>query len=200
MAEICGTTPRGQGVAQEDIGVAAQRQHALLNARAAGIVETDDGRAVLHGMVHDLADLLRVGFRERAAEDSEILREDVDQAGVDVAVAGDEAIAGDDLLIHAEVAAAMGDELVELFEGAFVEEQFDALAGGELALLVLAVAAVVAAALLGRGVAAVELVELVHGIDCSWASVARRGWWSVAGGWWLCAIGLDCALVRVGTT
>jgi hypothetical protein len=86
------------------------------------------GAPVLHGAVHDLADFLRVGFRERAAEYGEVLREDVDQAGVDVAVAGDEAVAGDDLLIHAEVAAAMGDELVELFEGAFVEEQFDALA------------------------------------------------------------------------
>ncbi len=196
---------RGQRVAQEDIGVAAQGQHTLLDACAAGIVETDDGRAVLHGMVHDLADFLGVGFRERAAEDGEVLREDVDQAGVDVAVAGDEAVAGDDLLIHAEVAAAMGDELVELFEGAFVEEQFDALAGGELALLVLAVAAVVAAALLGRGMAAVELLKSVHANDCSWASVdrrwpsvARRGWWLVAGGWWLCALGLFWAFLCIG--
>ena len=31
----------GQGVAQKDIGVAAEREHAFLNARAAGIVEAD---------------------------------------------------------------------------------------------------------------------------------------------------------------
>ena len=48
-----------------------------------------------------------VGFRERAAEDGEVLGEDVDQAAVDAAIAGDEAVAGDDLLVHAEVAAAV---------------------------------------------------------------------------------------------
>ncbi len=96
---------------------------------------------------------LRVGFGEGAAEDGEILREDVDQAAVDAAVAGDEAIAGDDLLLHAEIAAAMGDQLVELFEGAVVEQQFDALAGAEFAFLVLAGAALGAAALFGGFVA-----------------------------------------------
>ena len=80
------------------------------------------GAPLLQGEVHDLADFLRVGFRERSAEDREILRENVDEAAVDVAEAGDEAVAGDDLLVHAEVAAAMCDELVEFFEGAFVEE------------------------------------------------------------------------------
>ena len=84
-----------QRVAQKDIGVAGERDHAFLNARAAGIVQADDGRAGLQREVHDLADLLRVGFRKRAAEDREILREDVDQAAVDAAVAGDEAVAGD---------------------------------------------------------------------------------------------------------
>jgi hypothetical protein len=132
-------------------------------------------------VIHDLADFLCVGFRERAAEDGEVLREDVDEATVDVAVAGDEAVAGDDLLIHAEVAAAMGDELVEFLEGAFVEEQFDALAGGELAFFVLAVAAVFATALFGRGVAAAQLLELVHAFDCSgragecWCSLCEVG-------------------------
>ena len=67
----------GQRVAQEDIGIAAERQHAFLNARAAGIVQADDRRAGLQREVHDLDDLLRVGFRERAAEDREVLREDV---------------------------------------------------------------------------------------------------------------------------
>ena len=138
----------GQRVAQEDIGIAGQRDHAFLDARAAGIVEADHGRAGLQREVHDLADFLRVGFGERAAEDREVLREDVDQAAVDAAVAGDEAIAGDDLLVHAEIAAAVGDQLVDLFEGAFVEQQFDALAGGEFALLVLARAAFGSAALL----------------------------------------------------
>ena len=52
-------------------------------------------------------------------------------------VAGDDAVAGHDLLLHAEVAAAVGDELVDLLEGAGIEEQLDALARGQLAGLVL---------------------------------------------------------------
>ena len=124
-------------------------------------------RAVLEGEVHDLADFLRVGFRERAAEDGEVLREDVDQAAIDVAVAGDEAVAGDDLLVHAEVAAAMRDEFVDFFEGAFVEQQVDALARGELAFLVLAVAPFLAAALFGGLVARAQFLEPVHPYDSS---------------------------------
>ena len=104
---------------------------------------------------------------ERAAEDGEVLREDVDQAAVDAAVAGDEAVAGDDLLVHAEIAAAVGDQLVEFLEGAFVEQQLDALAGGELAFLVLARAALRPAALLGGRVAAAQFVEAVHRHYCN---------------------------------
>ncbi len=84
---------RGERVAQEDVGVAGERLHAFLDAGAAGIVEADDGSADAHGGVHDLDDLGGVGFRERAAEDGEVLGEDEDQAAFDAAVAGDEAVA-----------------------------------------------------------------------------------------------------------
>src|SRR6185295_8368295 len=47
---------RGERVAQEDVGVAAQRGDAFLDARAARVVEPDDGRAVLERQVHHLAD------------------------------------------------------------------------------------------------------------------------------------------------
>jgi hypothetical protein len=94
----------------------------------------------------------------------------------------------------------MGDELVELFEGAFVEEQFDALAGGELALFMLAIAAFFAAALLGRGMAAVELLESVHGLIVAGRALLAvdGGWWLVAGGWWFGAFGLDWAFLCTG--
>ena len=65
---------------------------------------------------------------------------------VDGAVAGDDAVAEDLLLVHAEVGAAVGDELVELDEAARVEQQVDALARGQLAGLVLALDALGAAA------------------------------------------------------
>ena len=52
---------RGQGVAEEDVGVAAERDDPLLDAGAARVVEADDRRAVPHREVHHLADLLRRG-------------------------------------------------------------------------------------------------------------------------------------------
>ena len=75
--------PGRQHVAQEDVGVAAERDDALLDPRAAGIVQADDRGADLHRQVHDLADLLGVRLRERAAEDREVLAEDEDRAAVD---------------------------------------------------------------------------------------------------------------------
>ena len=73
---------RGERVAKKDVGVAGERQHAFLDARAAGIVEADDRRAHLHRQIHDLDDLRGVGLGERAAEDGEVLREGVGEPAV----------------------------------------------------------------------------------------------------------------------
>ena len=56
------------------------------------------------------------------------------------------AVAGDPFLVHAEVGAAVLDQGVDLLEGALVEELLDALARGQLALLVLTLDLVLAAA------------------------------------------------------
>ena len=69
---------RGERVAQEDVGVAAERHHAFLDARAARVVQAHDRRAHAHRQVHHLADLRGVGLGERAAEHGEVLREGVD--------------------------------------------------------------------------------------------------------------------------
>jgi len=71
-------------------------------------------------------------------------------------VAGDDAVAGNDLILHAEVDAAMGDELVHFLERARVEQQFDALARRQLAGVVVPLEPLVAAAQLG---AAFEIGE-----------------------------------------
>src|SRR3546814_11698507 len=85
-------------------------------------------------LVHDLADLLGVRLRERAAEHREVLAEHEDQPPVDGAVASHHAVAGDFLLLHAEVEAAVLDIHVPLLEGALVEQDLQALARGQLAL------------------------------------------------------------------
>ena len=151
----------GERIAQENIGIARQRFDAFLNARAAGIVQADHGRAGAHRQVHDLGDFGGVGFGKRAAENGEILREDVHQAASDAAVAGDKPVAGRALRFHAEIVGVVADEFVELFEGAFVEQQVHAFAGAELALFVLALAAFGAAAGFGFGVELAELLEAI---------------------------------------
>ena len=102
--------------------------------------------------------------RQRAAEHGEVLGEDVDQPAVDPAVAGDHAVAGNDLLVQAEVGGAVGDEAVELDEAALVEQEVEPLARGELALLVLLRHARGSPALFGEGLAVMELVEELSGV------------------------------------
>ena len=152
----------GQRVAEEDVGVAAERQHALLDARAAGVVQADDRRAHLEREVHDLHDLGGVGLGERAAEHGEVLRERVDRAAVDASVAGHDAVAGDDLVLHAEVAAAVRDELVDLVEAAGIEQEVDALARGQLAGGLMAAQALLSAAELGAPLEVLEIFDSVH--------------------------------------
>ena len=129
----------GQHVAQEHLAVAAERRHALLDARPAGIEQADDGGAVLQRHVLDLHDLLGVRIRQRAAEHREVLGEHVDDAAVDGAPARDHAVAGDLGLLHAEVVAAVLHVHVELLEGVLVHQEIDALARGELAAFVLGI-------------------------------------------------------------
>ena len=114
---------RRQRVPQKNIGVTGEREHAFLNARAARIVQADDGRADLDRQIHDLHDLGGVGFRERSAEDREVLREREHLPPVDQSVAGDDAVAGDDLILHPEIAAPVRDQLVDFFERAGIEQQ-----------------------------------------------------------------------------
>ena len=124
-------------VADEDVAVGAERDDALLDPGAAGVVDADHRRPDLGGEVHHLAHLLRHHLAEAAAEDGEVLGEDEDGAAVDRAVAGDDGVAPGPFLLHLEVVGAVADEGVELLEGARVEQLLDPLARGHLALRVL---------------------------------------------------------------
>ena len=52
-------------------------------------------------------------------------------------MAGDDAVAGIDLVGEAEIAGAVGDETIEFDKTAGIEQEVEAFAGGELALPVL---------------------------------------------------------------
>ncbi len=149
----------GEHVAEEHLAVAAERRHALLDARAARVEQADHRRPGTQGHVLDLDHLVGVGFGQRAAEHSEVLGEDVDHPAVDGAPAGHHAVARHLGLLHAEIDAAVLDIHVELLEGAVVEEELKPLAGGELAALVLRVDALLAPAHAGLGAANFKLFK-----------------------------------------
>ena len=150
-------------VAGEDFAVAASASTPSWMRAPPASNTPMTGRAVAERHVLDLDDLLRVGRRERAAEDGEVLDEHIDEAAVDRAPAGDDAVAGDAGRLHAEIGRAVFDEGVEFLERAFVEQDVDALARGQLAAGVLGLDALFAAAHVGRGAAPFELADdVVH--------------------------------------
>ncbi len=124
-------------VAAKDLAVFAEGDDAFLDARTAGVEDTDHRNAGLECVVHDLDDLLARDLAERAAEDGEVLAEDGHVAAVDRADTCDHRVAVRPLVLHAEGMRAMAHEFIELDERALVEQQVDALAGGHLAFGVL---------------------------------------------------------------
>ena len=125
-------------VAPEDLRVARERHDTLLDPRTARVVDPDDRAAVLHGEIHDLADLLGEDLRQRPAEHGEVLREDEHLAAEDRPVAGDDGVAPRPVLAHVELDLAVTDEAVELDERARIEELLEPLAREELPALALA--------------------------------------------------------------
>src|SRR5439155_24774013 len=102
-----------------------------------------------------------VGLGERAAEHGEVLRKSERRPPVDQAMSRDDAVSGSHLVLHAEIATAMGDELVDFLEGARIEQQLDALGSRQLARGALPLQAVLPAAQLG---ALFEIFECPVGI------------------------------------
>lgn len=66
---------RGSETHEENVGVAGEWLDALLNARAARVVESDDRAAGRRRLVHHLHDLLRVHAGQAATRHREVLRE-----------------------------------------------------------------------------------------------------------------------------
>src|SRR4029077_11905775 len=71
-------------------------------------------------------------------------------------------ITGDDVVLHPEIATAMGDQLVDLLERAGIEQELDPLARGQLAGRVLLRQATRAAAKLGAALERFENVRVIH--------------------------------------
>lgn len=151
------------GVAAENLAVRAEGGDAFLDAGAAGVVDADDGAAGLEREVHHLDDLLPVDLAEGAAEDGEVLGEDGDRTAVDGAVAGDHAVAVGAVVLESEVGRAVPGELVQFDERVLVQEEFDPLAGRQLALGVLLVDGACRTGVRGFLDTALQIRELARG-------------------------------------
>ena len=147
---------RALDVAHEDVAVGAQRDDALLDARAARVVDPDDGAADLGRQVHHLAHLLAHDLAQGPAEHREVLGEDAHAAALDRPVPGDHGVAPRPVAVHVELGGAVAHEGVELLEGARVQQLLDPLARRVLAAVVLLGDGVVGA--LASGLA--QLAEL----------------------------------------
>ena len=158
MAGDLGDHPAAQDVAQEDVGVTGQADHALLDAGAARVVQSDDGSPVLDREILKLDHLCGMTQAEAASENGEILGEDIDQALVDGAVAGDHTVA------H-EIGFSAMHKSVEFPERPLIEQQVDPFVGGEFALGLLFLDAFCAAAEAGFGLQFSQAIDVgIHGI------------------------------------
>jgi hypothetical protein len=81
------------------------------------------------------------------------------QTAIDHAVAGDDAIARNFVVLHPKVSAAVLNKHIPFFKGAFVQQQLDALARRELAFAVLCVDALLAPAQAGQGTLFLQLFQ-----------------------------------------
>ena len=143
-------------VAQENVRISRQRHHAFLNPRSTGIVQPNHRRSHLRRQIHDLHNLPGIRFRQRPTKHCEVLRKYVHEPPLNAPVASDEPVAIDLLVGHAEVIAAMRDELIGLLERPLIEQELDALAGRHLSFFMLALAA------LGAATVFRELVPLIE--------------------------------------
>src|SRR5262249_47708407 len=112
--------------------IAGERGDTVLDSRAARIIEPNDRRTDIDRLIHDLADLLGVRLAQRPAKHGKVLAEHKNQPSIDRTVPGDDAIAGDLVLVDAEIAAAVLDEHVPFLKGTEVEQQLESLASGQL--------------------------------------------------------------------
>jgi hypothetical protein len=138
-------TVTGEDVSMEDLGGARSHNTRSGNAHYLASDESDAidyVKALLSYLpqnnldevpVQPGSDLGPEDLAQRAAEDREVLREDAHLAAVDGSVAGDHPVTVGTVLLHAERRGPVAGQLVELHEGALVQELEDPLAGGLLA-------------------------------------------------------------------
>ena len=89
------------------------------------------------------------------------MRKDKHRAAVNLAIAGDEPVSLELVVLHPEVGAAVGDELIGLLERCFIEQEFDTFPGRHPTGLAMFFEAIQAPAFVGELAAALEFRQLL---------------------------------------
>ena len=128
---------RRLAVGVKNLGIAAQTVHALLDARAAGIVHGHKGTAIFDGHVHHLDDLVGVHLAQGAAHHRRVLGRGKDPPPVHQPKARNHPIPGPGVLAPHIRLISGHDQRIDLLERIRVKEQINALPGRQPPLLVL---------------------------------------------------------------
>ena len=126
-----GDDSRSGRVPVENLSVAAERSHSLLDAGTSGIVEADDRCSLPQRQIHDLADLAGAGFAKRSAKHGEVLSEQIDETPVHAGETGDDSVSRVAVSVEPEAVPPMFHEPPGLFERAGVGKGLDSLPGGQ---------------------------------------------------------------------
>ena len=150
----------------ENLPIAGQGVHRLLNAGAAGVAQAHHGAARLQSHVHDFTDFGRVHLAQRSALGGKVLSVYKNRAPVDLAVTGNHAVGRDVLIPHTEGGTAVAHKAVHLCKSAGIHQQFNPFTGRPLPQRVLLLHRFRAAAPQHTGRMRVKLSQLFRRSHC----------------------------------
>ena len=159
----------GKHIVVEHLGIAGKGRHAFLEARAAGVVHGHHRDAGFQGVLLGIRNFHGVHVAEGPALGQEVGGRAGHRTAVHQAEAGNDAVAGDFLLAHAEVVAVVAHMHADFREGAFLKEVPHAVAGCHFALFMSLVDLFLTAAEDYLLAAAVQIVNQ-FGINSHWYS------------------------------
>ena len=155
-----GDHTRRQGIAVENLGIEAQRDHTLLDAGAGAFVNTNERHASFNGQVHDLDDFFAVNLTERPTENGPVLRKDAHFTTINGAVAGNHTVGNGTLGVQAEILGSVASQGVDFYKGTIIEQIFDAFPGGFLSCVMDSVYGCLSHGSMGFGNAGPQISEL----------------------------------------
>ena len=152
---------RKHDIVVKDAAISGQAVDALLNARAARVVDKDERTPGFEREAHHIGNLVAMRLAGSSACDGKILASQMHQAPVDVCASGHHSVGRHFLFGHPEIGCAMSGEESDLFEAAPIHQPCDSFPRGQLAGRVLRVDALLAAAEFGLGTPCVKLGNLI---------------------------------------